>query len=173
MFNQFGKLHNGEQVISKVTFQASKNLYTAGAQFIEVEVNTETGKVTVTKIVSANDIGRVINLSCLEGQIQGASIQGLGYALTEELIVDNETGAVKNPNFTDYKIPLAIEIPQFIFIPIETISPTGPFGAKGASEMALVPMAAAITNAIYNATGIRMNELPITPEKIIKELRNR
>ncbi|WP_309493168.1 xanthine dehydrogenase family protein molybdopterin-binding subunit [Candidatus Hecatella orcuttiae] len=141
-----------------------------GAQFAEVEVNTETGDVKVLKMVSAYDVGRAINPQTVEGQIEGALHQGIGYALTEEILLD-EKGIMLNPNFRDYKLLTSADMPEAETVIVESIDPDGPYGAKGVGEPGLVPTAAAIANAVYNATGVRIRDLPLTAEKILKALR--
>ena len=146
--------------------------YAYGTQGVEVEVDVETGDVTVLRLVAVHDVGRVLNLQTLRGQTYGALAQGLGYALYEE--VRSEAGRIVNPNFTDYKIPTAGELHFPVDIDfIETDDPTGPFGAKGVGEPGLVPTAPAIANAIYDAIGVRIRDLPITPEKIVAALKAR
>jgi len=143
--------------------------YAYGAHGVEVEVDCETGKVKILKYIAAHDVGRAINPMLLEGQIYGAAAMGTGYALTERLIL--EKGEVMNPNFRDYKILTAKdEIPIEVVI-VESIDADGPFGAKGIGEPGLVPTAPAIANAIYDAIGIRIKDLPMTPEKILKALK--
>lgn len=140
-------------------------------EFVEVEVDTETGQVKVLRVVFAHDIGKVINPAGAEGQVEGGFQQGMGYALMENILFDQETGACLTSDFLDYKMPTAVEM-QF---PIESIfiesdEPTGPFGAKSLSEPCVTVPAPAIANAIYNAVGVRIRELPITPEKILAGL---
>ncbi len=143
----------------------------ASAQFVEVEVDTETGEVRVLRVVFSHDIGKVINPAGAEGQVEGGFQQGLGYALMENLLFDSTTGACLAGDFLDYKIPTAVEMPPRIeSIFIESNEPTGPFGAKSLSEPCLIVPAPAIANAIYNAVGVRMRQLPITPEKILAAL---
>ncbi len=144
--------------------------YTYGTQGVEVEVDTETGDVRILKMVAVHDVGRVINPQILRGQTIGALAQGVGYALYEEVVTHN--GRVMNPNFTDYKIPTAVEMdfPMEIEF-VETNEPTGPYGAKGIGEPGLVPTAPAIANAIADATGVRVFDLPITPEKLLAAIR--
>jgi CO/xanthine dehydrogenase Mo-binding subunit len=135
----------------------------------EVEVDTETGIVHVLKCTGIQDVGKCINPLALEGQIEGGIVMGVGYALTEGL--QYKAGEVENPNLVDYKIPTALDVPDIRLILIEEPDPTGPFGAKGAGEACLVPVAPAIANAIYDAIGVRIKELPITPEKVLKALK--
>ena len=143
----------------------------AAAEFVEVEVDTETGQVKVLRVVYAHDIGRVINPNAAEGQVEGGFQQGMGMALMENLLFDPETGACVSSDFLDYKIPTAVEMPPRIeSIFIESNEPTGPFGAKSLSEVCVVVPPAAIANAVYNAIGVRIRDLPITPEKILAGL---
>ena len=142
-----------------------------GVHMVEVEVDTETGQVRVVKAVAAHDVGRAINPSIVEGQIQGGFVQGVGYALMEELTLDD--GKITNPTLVDYRIPSALDVPKIIPIIIETGEPTGPFGAKGVGECGLVGTAPAIANAIYDAVGVRIKELPLTPERVLEALRTK
>jgi len=143
--------------------------YAFGTQVAEVEVDTETGVVRVLKVTAAHDVGRVINQLGIEGQVEGGVVMGIGYATTEELVV--EEGRVANPCFRDYKLLTAPEIPEIDMHFIETIDPEGPAGAKGIGEAPAICTAAAITNAVYNATGVRFYALPLTPEKVLRRLR--
>jgi xanthine dehydrogenase molybdenum-binding subunit len=141
------------------------------ALFVEVEVDTDTGVVDVLRAVYAHDLGRTINPLAAEGQVEGGLQQGLGYALMENLQFDPDTGACVSGDFLDYKIPTAVEMPRQIeSVFIESNEPSGPFGAKSLSELCVVVPAPAIANAIYNATGVRVRDLPITPEKILAGL---
>lgn len=143
--------------------------YTFGTQGVEVEVDEETGQVEIIKLVSALDVGRVLNRQTLEGQVYGGIAQGIGYALFEEVLT--ERGRILNPGFTDYKIATASEMSFPIELElIETLDPEGPFGAKGVGEPGLVPTAPAIANAIYDAVGVRLYDLPMTPEKLVAAL---
>ena len=146
--------------------------YIFGTQGAEVEVDLETGVVKVLNFVAAHDVGRVINRQTIKGQIYGAIMQGLGFALCEEYKTDK--GRNLNPNFLDYKIFSAMDGDFPIHIEcIETNDVEGPFGAKGVGEPGLVPTAPAIANAIYDATGVRITSLPITPEKLLQALKER
>ena len=143
----------------------------AGAMFVEVEVDTETGFIKVDRVVYAHDIGRVINPMGAEGQVEGGIQQGIGYALMEHTQFDPDTGACLTQDFLDYKMPTASEMPSKIeCIFIESNEPSGPFGAKSLSECCLITPAGAIANAVYNAIGVRIHDLPITPEKVLKAL---
>jgi CO/xanthine dehydrogenase Mo-binding subunit len=143
--------------------------YAYGTQGAEVEVDTETGEVKILRMVAAHDVGKVLNPLALKGQIYGALAQGVGYALYEKL--QSHQGKILNPNFRDYKITTVQEMNFPIDLEfIETDDSYGPFGAKGVAEPGLVPTAPAIANAIYDAVGVRIRDLPITPEKILAAL---
>ena len=143
--------------------------YTFGTQGVEVEVDEETGEVRILSLNFALDVGRVLNPQTLKGQLYGGIVQGIGYSLYEE--VKTEAGRILNPNFTDYKLPTAADLDFPIALDfIETIDPSGPFGAKGVGEPGLVPTAPAIVNAIHDAVGVRLTDLPITPEKVLRAL---
>ncbi|MFZ0455391.1 MAG: xanthine dehydrogenase family protein molybdopterin-binding subunit, partial [Ignavibacteriaceae bacterium] len=144
---------------------------TFGAQFAEVEVDTDTGKVKVLKIVAAHDIGRVLNKKTLENQFHGGIMQGLGYALMEDRIIDRNTGKVLTTDLHNYKIPTIADAPEIeIHIVSEGDSLLSNTGVKGIGEPAIIPTAGAIANAVYNALGVRIKSLPITPDKILKAL---
>ena len=142
--------------------------YAWATQVVEVEVDTATGIVSMTHVTGAHDVGRVLNRLGLEGQIEGGVIMGQGYALTENLLV--EDGRIRNPNFRDYKLVTAPEIPAMDVSFIESMDGEGPQGAKGVGEAPAICIAAATANAIENATGVRLFELPFTPEKVYRAL---
>ena len=133
-------------------------------------MDNETGEVKLLKMVIADDIGRAINPMNVEGQLEGGIVQGIGYALTEDFAIDMNTGATITDSFATYKIPTVLDLPEIEVILVEQPVPSGPFGAKGVGEMGSICSAPAIANAIYDAVGVRIKELPITPEKILKAL---
>jgi CO/xanthine dehydrogenase Mo-binding subunit len=137
----------------------------------EVEVDMETGDVKIIRYVAAHDVGKEINPMAIEGQLEGALGQGLGYALSEELKLKD--GLTLNPDFSDYVMFSVADVPPIQIKIIEDPEPSGPFGAKGVGEPALVVTAPAIANAIYNATGIRIKDLPITPQKILDAIKGK
>jgi xanthine dehydrogenase molybdenum-binding subunit len=143
--------------------------YAWATQVVEVEVDLDTGIVKMTRVTGAHDVGRVINRLGIEGQIEGGVVMGQGYALTENLVI--EDGRVKNPSFRDYKLVTAPEIPEMDLAFIETMDGEGPQGAKGVGEAPAICIAAATANAIANATGVRIHELPFTPEKVYRALK--
>ncbi|MDB5963675.1 MAG: xanthine dehydrogenase family protein molybdopterin-binding subunit [Polaromonas sp.] len=144
--------------------------YSFAAQAVEVEVDTETGQVTVLDSYVADDCGKAFNPQAIHGQSNGATAQAMGWALYEQLQL--EGGRLMNGNFADYTMPTADAVPMFRGGIVESNDPNGPYGAKGASETAILPGAPAIANAVYDAIGVRITELPITPEKILAALRS-
>jgi carbon-monoxide dehydrogenase large subunit len=135
----------------------------------DVEVDLETGRVKVLRMVAAHDVGKAINPVGVEAQIEGGVVQGLGATLSEELLVQD--GVVLNPSFVEYKIPTALDVPEIMPIIVEAPHEDGPYGAKGLAEVVLAPTSAAVANALFNATGVRITDLPITPEKVLRGLR--
>jgi len=145
--------------------------YTFGTHGVRVKVDEETGKVDILQYIAAHDVGKAINPLLLEGQVYGGVLMGIGYALTEQVIL--EKGEMMNPNFRDYKIltakdAIAIEAPV-----LETADKDGPYGAKGIGEPGCVPTAPAIANAVYDAIGVRIKDLPITPEKVLAAIKKK
>jgi CO/xanthine dehydrogenase Mo-binding subunit len=145
--------------------------YAFATQAAEVEVDTETGEVCVLRLVASHDVGTAINPQSVIGQIQGGCAMGLGYALMEKVIVSG--GTIKNPRLSEYIIPTIMDIPEIQVTIVESAESTGPFGAKGVGEPALIPTAAAIANAICDAIGIRFTSLPITPEQIVAAVKDK
>jgi CO/xanthine dehydrogenase Mo-binding subunit len=138
--------------------------YAFGAQVAVVEVDRETGVVKLLKVGAAHDVGRAVNPLSIEGQIHGGILMGLGYALHEEFI----PGLTEN--FKNYAIPTIWDVPEITAFVVEDPEPTGPFGAKGIGEPVLIPTAPAIVNAVHDATGVRIYDLPLTPERVLKAL---
>ncbi len=145
--------------------------YTFGTHGVQVSVDEETGKIEILKYVAAHDVGKAINPLLLEGQVYGGVMMGIGYALTEQVIL--EKGKNVNPNFRDYKILTAKDVVPIEAPVLETFDKDGPYGAKGIGEPGCVPTAPAIANAIYDAIGVRIKDLPITPEKVLAAIREK
>ncbi len=143
--------------------------FTFGAHAVEVAVDTETGEITLLKSAACHDVGRAINPAAVVGQIQGGGAQGLGYALMEEVKV--EEGRIQSRSLSEYLIPTAQDIPTTEAIILESGSGVGPFGAKGIGEPALTPAAPAVANAVADALGVRIHSLPLTPEKVLEAVR--
>jgi CO/xanthine dehydrogenase Mo-binding subunit len=138
--------------------------YASATQVAEVEVNVRTGVVRVRRVVAAHDVGKVLNPVGARGQVEGAVVMGIGFALTEEFVPGVTRG------FASYRIPTTHDVPEVRAIFIERSDPKGPFGAKGLGECALIPTAPAIVNAIADATGVRLTRLPATRERVLHAL---
>jgi 4-hydroxybenzoyl-CoA reductase subunit alpha len=148
--------------------------YTFATDVVEIEVDPETGKITVLKTTGAHDIGKVLNPVLCAGQLDGAWIQAAGQLFFEDLKRDPKDGHVLNPSFMDYKMPTSMDLPldnQHFFI--ESIDPDGPFGAKEVGEGSSVAIFPAVGNAVYDAIGVRINDLPITPDKVLKAIKQK
>jgi xanthine dehydrogenase molybdenum-binding subunit len=143
--------------------------YGFGAHVAEVEVDTETGLVRVLNLWCAHDVGRALNLAGVEGQVQGGAVMGLGLALTEELGIGD--GHILQPSPREYGMLTALGVPPIHVSVVETVDPEGPFGAKGVGEAGLIPVAAAVANAVADATGIRPRSYPLAPWKVLDWLR--
>jgi CO/xanthine dehydrogenase Mo-binding subunit len=139
--------------------------YVYATQVAEVEVDDETGEVEVLRIVASHDCGTAINPMLVEGQVEGGVSMGVGFALQEEILF-NDKGVQVNPNLTNYILPTSLDMPEVEVDIVDNYDPSGPFGAKGVGEPTLVPTAAAIANAIYDAVGVRIYSLPATAEKV-------
>jgi len=160
-----------EQVIGSAAGVAPAMPGYYGAIFAEVEVDIETGEVKVLKLTTAFDVGRAINPGLVEGQITGGAVMGMGFALTENLLLND--GQILNGSFADYRLLRACDVPEIVPIIVESNEPTGPYGAKGIGEGCMVNVASAISNAICHATGVRLTDLCMTPESILQGLTRR
>lgn len=140
------------------------------AQAVEVEVDIETGLIRVVRVVSANDVGQAVNPQLVQGQIEGAVVQALGYAIMEHLI--SREGKIVNPFLSSYLIPTVLDIPVEVkSVILEYPDPIGPFGARGMAEMPFIPLAAAIADAVHDATGVWITHVPMTPDLVVAQLR--
>jgi putative selenate reductase molybdopterin-binding subunit len=162
--------HDKQQIVGSASFLTMVCPPPFCACFAEVEVDLDTGMVKVIDIASAVDVGRAINPVLAEGQIVGSVAQGVGYALMEEMIF-NDKGRNINASLMDYKVPAATDLPDIKGLIVETDEPSHPFGVKSVGEICLDNVAPAITNAVFNATGVRIRDLPLTPERVLKALR--
>jgi CO/xanthine dehydrogenase Mo-binding subunit len=156
--------------IDPITGEGDPNYcYGYVAQAVEVEVDITTGVTRVLRIVSVHDVGRAINRQQVEGQIEGCLAQAVGYALTENFIIRD--GKMLTPHFSTYLLPTTLDMPTEIYpVILELADPQGPYGARGMSEMPLVPFAPAVAAAIYDATGAWVSDLPMTPERILRAI---
>ena len=140
-----------------------------GVHIVDVEVDLETGKVSILRYTAVQDVGTAIHPAYVEGQLQGGAAQGVGWALNEEYIYDNR-GRLLNASLLDYRMPTALDLPMIDTVLVEVANPGHPYGVRGVGEVPIVPPAAAIANAIYHATGVRMAELPMSPARITAAL---
>jgi len=160
----------GKAIIGKASVSPPGNPPSSAVQVALVEVDTDSGRVHVRRFVSVHDVGKAINPAGIEGQVHGGVRQGLGYALTEDLAVHPESGEVQAKDLLDYKMFTAVDMPEIAVGVVESHEPTGPFGAKGVGEPPIIPVAAAVANAVHDAVGVRVTELPITDEKVLRLL---
>ena len=167
MSTGFGALH--PPVIGRGAISARKQAPGFTAQVAEVEVDTETGHVTLLRWGTAQDAGFAINPLSVAGQMQGGTTQGMGIGLWEEMLYDDE-GKLRNPSLLDYRMPTALDVPDIETMIVEVPSEEGPYGARGVGEPSIIPGAAAIANAVEDAIGARVMEVPITPERILRAL---
>ena len=165
---------DGDAITEEVTIQAPGSadyiVNSFGAHFAEVEVDTDTGRVRVVRYVAAQDSGRIMNPRMALNQVEGAVSQMLGFALSEELITDGPTGVTLNASYLEHKSPTIMDYPDIQVIFADTVDPVGPMGAKGLGEVPCPGVAPAIANAVYDALGIRLTELPITPDRVIRAM---
>jgi len=135
----------------------------------DAEVDKETGRITITRYTTIQDAGKAIHPDYVEGQMQGGAAQGIGWALNEEYLY-NENGVLENPGFLDYRIPVASDLPFIDTVIVEVPNPLHPFGVKGVGEVPIVPPMPAIAEAVYQSTGVRFRDLPLNPPKIVAGL---
>ncbi|HZU66871.1 MAG TPA: molybdopterin cofactor-binding domain-containing protein [Ktedonobacteraceae bacterium] len=164
-------IENQQQIMATASWMSYDSPPPFAAQGAEVEVDTETGVVRVLKAVSAIDAGRVINPITAEGQIEGGATQALGYGVCEEMLYDQH-GALLTTNFSDYRIFSAPDMPQMETYIVETSDPFGPFGAKAIAEIPIDGMAPAVANAVADALGFRIRQIPLTPERVLKAIQS-
>ncbi|CAG2155152.1 xanthine dehydrogenase family protein molybdopterin-binding subunit [Cupriavidus numazuensis] len=158
------------QLVGTATYHPTKS-YSFAAHFVQVEVDTETGFITVKQVVPVHDVGKVIHPVAAAGQIEGGIQQGIGHTLYEDYQIDMRTGRSLNANFVDYKMPLAMDMPEIHTIILEAApDPGGPFGAKGVGEDPIVAIGPAISNAVFDAIGVRFRHYPIRPEQVLQAL---
>jgi len=136
---------------------------------VDVEVDPETGKVDILRYTAVQDVGKAVHPSYVEGQIQGGAVQGIGWALNEEYVYD-ENGSMENPTFLDYRMPTSLDLPMINTVLVEVANPGHPYGVRGVGEVPLVPPLAAIANAVHDAVGVRMTELPMAPANVLDAL---
>ena len=160
----------GGPIVGKGSFARQPSTPALAAQIAKVEVDPDTGRTRVLKLIASQDVGFAINPMAVEGQIEGGTVQGYAWAMMEEMQY-NENGNV-NPGFVDYRVPTSADLPTVESVIVEVPAPNGPYGAKGVGEPPITPTLATMANAVKDAIGIRINELPIKPEKVVDALKN-
>lgn len=163
---------SGEPIIGRGSADPQEPGGAFGTHIVDVEVDPDTGKVEILRYTAAQDVGTAIHPAYVEGQIQGGAVQGIGWALNEEYFYDDE-GTMRNSTYLDYRMPTAYDVPMIETIIVEVPNPGHPYGVRGVGEVPIVPPPAAIANAIHAAVGIRMQELPMSPPKLLHELLKR
>lgn len=169
----FYSLDRSVHLTAEVTNHCKENTFASGCCFAEVEVDMPLGLITVKEIINVHDSGVLINPKTAEAQVHGGMSMGLGYGLSEELLVDEKTGRTLNNNLLDYKIPTAMDTPSLQVKFVELEDPTGPYGNKALGEPPAIPVAPAIRNALLHATGIAMDVTPMTAQRLVEQLKNK
>lgn len=163
-------MRTGGPIVGRATVNAHRNTGSAfGGLMVDVEVDTETGRVDVTRCTVFQDVGRAIHPAYVEGQMQGGAVQGIGWALNEEYVYDDD-GHLRNDGFLDYRMPVALDLPMIDPVIIEVANPAHPYGVRGVGEVSIVAPPAAVANAIADATGVRLETLPMSPPRVLKAL---
>ncbi|MDG2303116.1 MAG: xanthine dehydrogenase family protein molybdopterin-binding subunit [Candidatus Binatia bacterium] len=164
-------IRTGGPIVGRATVNAQRNTGAAYAGLmVDVEVDTETGRVDITRCTVFQDVGRAIHPAYVEGQMQGGSVQGIGWALNEEYVYDDE-GHLLNDGFLDYRMPVALDLPMIDPVIVEVANPAHPYGVRGVGEVSIVPPPGAVANAIADATGVRMTTLPMSPPRVLAALK--
>ena len=174
-----GKTETFAQLAAQLTkpLTAAVSVYPSGygpgfaVHIVDVEVDLETGKVEILRYTALQDVGKAIHPAYVEGQLQGGATQGIGWALNEEYVYD-ERGRLLNASLLDYRMPTALDLPMIDTVLVEVPNPGHPYGVRGVGESPILPPAAAVANAIAQATGVRMDELPMSPPKVLAALTN-
>ncbi|HIR84650.1 MAG TPA: xanthine dehydrogenase molybdenum-binding subunit XdhA [Candidatus Galloscillospira excrementavium] len=164
----FYSLDHSVHLTAECTNHCKDNTFAFGACFAEVEVDIPLGKVKVLRVVNVHDSGKLINPKLAEAQVHGGMSMGLGYALSEEMKFDPRTGRLLNGNLLDYKLPTSMDTPELTALFVETDDPSGPFGNKALGEPPAIPVAPAVRNALLQATGVAVNDLPLNPQKLVE-----
>lgn len=168
-----GKLgETGGPIVGRATVNPEGSSNGFGTHIVDVEVDPETAKVTILRYTAIQDVGTAIHPSYVEGQLQGGAVQGIGWALNEEYFFDDR-GHMQNPNYLDYRMPTSLDVPMIDTIIVEVPNPDHPYGVRGVGETPIVAPPAAIANAIYRATGVRMHELPMSPPRLWAAMRGK
>jgi CO/xanthine dehydrogenase Mo-binding subunit len=161
----------GGPIVGRATVNPAGVGNAFGFHIVDVEVDPDTGKVDILRYTTIQDVGKAIHPSYVEGQLQGGAVQGIGWALNEEYYLDDE-GQMMNPTFLDYRMPTSLDLPMIDTVLVEVANPGHPFGVRGVGEACIVPPLAAVANAVADAIGVRLTELPMTPARIVAALKD-
>jgi CO/xanthine dehydrogenase Mo-binding subunit len=159
----------GGPIVGNAAINAQGAGPSLATHLVDVEVDPETGKVTVVRYTAIQDAGKAVHPAYVEGQMQGGAVQGIGWALNEEYIYDDK-GRLENPGFLDYRVPVCSDVPMIDTVIVEVPNPRHPYGVRGVGETPIVPPMAAIANAVANAIGIRFTELPMSPPRVLEAI---
>ena len=162
----------GGQLTAEVSSKTCTNAPSYGCTFVDLEVDIEMCAVTIKQIINVHDAGKIIHPLSAAGQVHGGMAMGVGMALFEELLVDPKSGWIYNGNLLDYKVPTCVDIPDLQSAFVETFDPTSPYGNKSLGEPPNISPGPAIRNAIWDATGVKINEMPMTPKVLFKHFKN-
>jgi CO/xanthine dehydrogenase Mo-binding subunit len=170
-FKELAAKHDstGGAICAQATVSPQGVGFQLAAYLVDVEVDTSTGKVTILRSTLFQDVGKAVHPDYVSGQMQGGVVQGLGWALNEEYVYADD-GTLSNTTFLDYRMPTALDSPMTETVILETPNPGHPYGVRGAGEVSIVNPPAAVANAIYDAVGIRMNALPMSPKAVLEKL---
>jgi CO/xanthine dehydrogenase Mo-binding subunit len=165
-----GRLHaTGGTIVGRASVDPPGHGGAFSTQIADVEVDPDTGKVTILRWTTIQDAGRAVHPSYVEGQMQGGTVQGIGWALNEEYVY-NDQGVMTNASFLDYRMPTSLDLPMIDTVIVEVPNPGHPYGVRGVGEVPIVPPPAALANAIYRAVGVRLRELPMSPGRVCKAI---
>jgi CO/xanthine dehydrogenase Mo-binding subunit len=164
--------HTGGPIIGRATLNAPMAGPAFGVHICDLDVDPETGRSVVARYTAVQDAGKAVHPSFVEGQMQGGVAQGVGWALNEEYVFDRD-GAMQNAGFLDYRMPVASDLPMIDTVIVEVSNPLHPYGVRGVGEVPIVPPLAAVANAMYDATGVRFAELPLSPSRVLARLGGR
>ena len=159
----------GGPIVGRANMNPGGSAGSYAANIVDVEVDPETGKVDILRFTAFQDVGIAVHPSYVEGQIQGGTVQGIGWALNEEYYMSDD-GAMLNSSLLDYRMPTALDLPMIDAVMLEVPNPAHPFGVKGVGEANIVPPLAALANAIHDAVGVRMYDLPMNPQAVTKAI---
>jgi CO/xanthine dehydrogenase Mo-binding subunit len=159
----------GGPIIGNAAINATGAGPSLATHLVDVEVDPETGAVTILRYTAIQDAGKAVHPSYVEGQMQGGAVQGIGWALNEEYIYD-DNGRLENPGFLDYRIPVCSDVPMIDTVIVEVPNPRHPYGVRGVGETPIIPPMAAIANAVSHATGVRFTDLPMSPPRVLEAI---